>query len=81
MRRRVDFILTADQLTVIEQAINYSPRSEMRQRAIAIRLLHLGHTPDQVGKMVPLPPTPSGHSSSLVQGRRGGLGRSAQSGS
>jgi hypothetical protein len=38
MSRRVDFTLNDEQLAEIEQAINYSPHPEVRQRAIAIRL-------------------------------------------
>jgi transposase len=52
MSRRVSFTLTQKQLAEIEQAINYSPHPEVRQRAIAIRLLHLGHKPEQVAEMV-----------------------------
>lgn len=52
MSRRVDFTLTASQLAEIEQAINYSPHPEVRQRAIAIRLLHLGYKPEDVAEMV-----------------------------
>jgi putative transposase len=52
MSRRVDFTLTLSQLADIEQAINYSPQPEVRQRAIAIRLLHLGHKPEAVAEMV-----------------------------
>jgi transposase len=52
MSRRVNFTLTDEQLAEIEQAINYSPHPEVRQRAIAIRLLHLGHKPEQVADLV-----------------------------
>ena len=52
MSRRVHFTLTNDQLAEIEQAINYSMHPEVRQRAIAMRLLHLGHKPEQVAEMV-----------------------------
>lgn len=52
MSRRVVFTLTTPQLAEIEQAINTSPHPEVRQRAIAIRLLHLGHNPEQVAQMV-----------------------------
>jgi transposase len=52
MSRRIDFTLTAEQLVELEQAINSSPYPEVRQRAIAIRLLHLGQHPEQVGEMV-----------------------------
>jgi transposase len=52
MSRHVTFTLRPEELAEIEQAINYSPRPEVRQRAIAIRLLHLGHHPEQVAQMV-----------------------------
>ncbi len=52
MSRRVTFTLSKEQLAEIEQAINYSPHPEVRQRAIAIRLLHLGHKPEGVAEMV-----------------------------
>lgn len=52
MSRRIDFTLTAEQLAELEQAINQSPYPEVRQRAIAIRMLHLGQHPKQVGEMV-----------------------------
>lgn len=52
MSRRVNFTLTPEQLADIEQAINYSPHPEVRQRAIAVRLLHFGHKPEQVAEMV-----------------------------
>lgn len=52
MSRRVDFTLTDEQQAEIEEAINSSPYPEVRQRAIAIRLLHKGYKPDQVGELV-----------------------------
>ena len=52
MSRRIDFALTEEQLAVLEQAINTSPYPEVRQRAIAIRLLHLGQPPQQVAQGV-----------------------------
>jgi hypothetical protein len=52
MSRRVDFTLTDGQLAEMEQAINYSPHPEMRQRAIALRLLHKGYKPEQVAELV-----------------------------
>lgn len=52
MSRRIDFTLTAEQLAELEQAINSSPYPEVRQRAIAIRMLHLGQHPEQVGAIV-----------------------------
>jgi transposase len=52
MSRRVNFTLTPEQLAEIEQAINHSEFPEVRQRAIAIRLLHLGQHPEQVADAV-----------------------------
>jgi len=52
MSRRVDFTLTDEQLGEIEEAINSSPHPEVRQRAIAIRLLHKGYKPDEAAEMV-----------------------------
>jgi len=46
MSRRVNFQLNDEQLAEIEQAINQSVPPEVRQRAIAIRLLHLGQKPE-----------------------------------
>ena len=52
MNRRVSFQLNETQLAEIEQAINSSVHPEVRQRAIAIRLLHLGQHPEQVAEVV-----------------------------
>jgi transposase len=52
MSRHVNFQLNDEQLAEIEQAINQSSHPEVRQRAIAIRLLHLGQKPDAVAKVV-----------------------------
>ncbi|MEO0562965.1 MAG: helix-turn-helix domain-containing protein [Chloroflexota bacterium] len=52
MSRRLDFTLTDDQLATVEEAINHSPYPEVRQRAIAIRMLHLGQHPEQVAQAV-----------------------------
>lgn len=52
MNRRVSFQLNETQLAEIEQAINSSVHPEVRQRAIAIRLLHRGQHPEQVAEVV-----------------------------
>ena len=52
MSRRVNFQLNDDQLAAIEQAINNAVHPEVRQRAIAIRLLHLGQSPEAVAQVV-----------------------------
>lgn len=52
MSRHVNFHLNDVQLAEIEQAINQSAHPEVRQRAIAIRLLHLGQKPEAVAQVV-----------------------------
>jgi transposase len=52
MAKRIDFTLTQEQLSAIEQAINHSVHAEVRQRAIAVRMLHLGQSPEQVAEAV-----------------------------
>jgi len=52
MSRRIDFTLTDEQLATVEQAMNHSPLSEVRQRATAMRLLHLGYKPETVAQML-----------------------------
>jgi transposase len=57
MNRRIDFHLNEDELGQIEDAINHSPLPEVRQRATAIRLLHLGHNPEAVARMLAVAPS------------------------
>ena len=52
MGKRINYTLTQEQLGELEQAINSSPYPEVRQRAIAIGLLHLGQSPEQVAQAV-----------------------------
>lgn len=52
MSRRIDFTLNTEQLVELEQAISTSPYAEVRQRAIAVRMLHLGQHPETVAEMV-----------------------------
>jgi transposase len=57
MSRRVNFHLNEDELKQIESAMNHSPLPEVRQRATAIRLLHLGHQPEAVAEMLAVAPS------------------------
>lgn len=57
MSRRIDFTLSEEQQAAVEQAINHAPQPEVRQRAIAIRLLHLGHTPEAIAEMLAVAPS------------------------
>lgn len=52
MSRLIDFTLKREQLAELEQAINTSPYPEVRQRAIAVRMLHLGQHPEAVAEVV-----------------------------
>lgn len=52
MAKRIDFHLQPEELSQIEQAIHSAPEPEVRQRAIALRLLHLGQSPEQVAQVV-----------------------------
>ena len=57
MSRLIDFTLNDEQLTEVEQAMNHAPLPEVRQRAIAVRLLHLGHAPEAVAEMLVVAPS------------------------
>ena len=46
-----DYHLCEEKLAAIETAIHHDKRPEVRQRCTAIRLLHLGHKPEQVAEM------------------------------
>lgn len=50
MAKRLSFRLTDEEVSVLEEAINHAPEAEVRQRASALRMLHLGQTPVAVGQ-------------------------------
>jgi transposase len=54
---RITYQLTSEELAEIEKAIKQDKRSEVRQRATAIRLLHMKYRPETVAEqqMVSLP--------------------------
>lgn len=52
MSRQVNFTLNTEQVETIREAMNASPHPEVRQRATAIHLLHLGHAPEAVAAML-----------------------------
>jgi transposase len=52
MSRRINFTLTTEQLTAVETAMHHAPQVEVRQRATAIRMLHLGHKPEMVAELL-----------------------------
>ena len=57
MSRRIKFHLNETDLAQLEKAMNHSPLPEVRQRATAIRLLHLGHSPEAVADMLAVAPS------------------------
>ena len=57
MSRRITFTLESQALAELEEAMTHSPHPEVRQRATAIRLLHLGHKPEAVSQMLAVAPS------------------------
>lgn len=52
MTKRINYTLTKDQLKEIEHAMRHDPRADVVRRATAIRLLHEGHKPVEVGQLL-----------------------------
>lgn len=57
MRNRLSFQLAKDDLRLIEDAIHHAPQPELRQRALAIRMLHLGYSVDETAEISDVTPT------------------------
>jgi transposase len=51
MPKAQDYHLTKAELKLVETAIKHDKRLEVVQRSMAIRLLHLGHKPEEVAKI------------------------------
>jgi len=51
MPKARDYHLTEEELRVVETAMRRDKRPAVRQRCTAIRLLHLGHKPEEVAEM------------------------------
>ena len=51
MPKARDYTLTDQELAEIDTAIRRDKRPEVRQRCMIIRLLHLGHKPEQIAEM------------------------------
>ncbi len=51
MPKARDYHLKDQQLAEIEKAIRHDKRPEVRQRCTVIRLLHMGHKPEEIAKM------------------------------
>jgi transposase len=52
MPKRIDYRLTEEAVQTLNEAINHAPEPEVRQRAMGLKLLHLGHTPEEVAQML-----------------------------
>ena len=52
MPKPLDFTRTPEELAILSQAINHDKRPEVRQRAMGLRLLHEGHTPQAVAEVM-----------------------------
>ena len=52
MPKRLNFQLTEEQVTQVEQAKRKDKRAEVRQRATAVHVLHLGHEPPAVAQIL-----------------------------
>src|SRR5574342_308745 len=51
MPKRIDYRLTDEQERVLEEAIKHAPEPEVRQRAMAIKGLQLGHSAETIAEM------------------------------
>lgn len=52
MPKARDYQLIEQELTAVETAIHRDKRPEVRQRCTVIRLLHLGHKPEEIAQML-----------------------------
>lgn len=57
MSRQINFKLNQEELALVEEAMHHSPRAEVRQRATAIRMLHLGNKPETVSELLAVAPS------------------------
>jgi len=52
MAERLKYQLNSEELAMVEQAIRHDERARVRQRATAIRMLHLGKHPSEVAEVM-----------------------------
>jgi transposase len=57
MSRQINFTLKEAELRAVEEAMHHAPQAEVRQRATAIRMLHLGHKPETVAELLAVAPS------------------------
>ncbi|HSG43331.1 MAG TPA: helix-turn-helix domain-containing protein [Anaerolineales bacterium] len=51
MPKARNYQMSEGDLQAVERAIRHDKRPEVRQRCTAIRLLHLGHKPEEIAEM------------------------------
>lgn len=52
MPKRIDYQLSDEEISIIDEAINHAREAEIRQRAMALKLLHLGHPAREVAEII-----------------------------
>jgi len=52
MPKEIDYHLPDNELRELEEAMSHAKQPEIRKRAMALRLLHLGHSPRAVAEMM-----------------------------
>lgn len=57
MPKKINYTLTTESLTIIEQAIKNHDDLRVRQRAILIRMLHLGQKPQEIAELLSIQPS------------------------
>jgi transposase len=57
MPKKINYTLTTEALTIIEQAIKNHDDLRVRQRATIIRMLHLGQKPQAVAELLSIQPS------------------------
>jgi len=57
MPKKINYTLTTESITLIEQAIKNHDGLRVRERATIIRLLHLGKKPDEIGELLSIQPS------------------------
>lgn len=57
MPKKINYTLTTELLTIVEQAIKNHADLRVRQRASIIRLLHLGKNPNEIAQLFSIQPS------------------------
>ena len=57
MPKKINYTLTTESITLIEQAIKNHDDLRVRERATIIRMLHLGKKPNEIGELLSIQPS------------------------